>query len=252
MTIPPLRYPRPLVEGSRVFVTAPSSGVSEPLWPRLELVLAALRARGLVVEEGSCLRREHQQASAPAAERARELMSALTRDDIDAVLPPWGGELAIELLRLLDWQALAAARPKWFLGFSDLSTLMLPLRTLAGWASAHGPNLMELVAEQTEPLVEKVFEVLFAASGSTVEQRSSERWQLHFERFEDNPRATYRLTEPTRWWALDGRRQVDVRGRLIGGCLDTLMHLAGTPYGDVPALHRRAPKGGSCSWRTPT
>ena len=30
---------------------------------------------------------------------------------------------------------------------------------------------------------------------------------------------------------------MEAEGRLIGGCLDTLMHLAGTPYGDVAALH---------------
>ena len=63
---------------------------------RLDHVLNTLRARGWVVEEGRCLRQQHQSASAPVAERAAEWMGALLRDDIDAILPPWGGELAIE------------------------------------------------------------------------------------------------------------------------------------------------------------
>jgi muramoyltetrapeptide carboxypeptidase LdcA involved in peptidoglycan recycling len=154
-------------------VTAPSSGAAEPLWPRLDVVIAHLREQGFVVEEGRCLREQHKDASASAAERASELMSAFLRDDIDAVFPPWGGELAIELLELMDFGALSATRPKWLLGFSDLSTLMLPLRLLAGWASAHGPNLMDLSPTQWDELTVSTLTPLLAAPGTRVEQRSS-------------------------------------------------------------------------------
>ena len=243
MSVPIVRYPNPLRAGSRVFLAAPSSGVDSSTWARLDLVIDNLKRRGLVVEEGACLRREYKDASAPAEERAHGLMGALLRDDVDAVLPPWGGSLAIEILRMLDWERLRRTRPKWFAGFSDLSTLMVPLRLLAGWASAHGPNTMELVPNETEPLVEKLFEVLFAPPGATIEQRASRAWQKHYTRWEEHPRATYNLTEPTRWWTLDGSSYIEAEGRLIGGCLDTLVHLAGTPYGDVPGLHARSSDG---------
>jgi muramoyltetrapeptide carboxypeptidase LdcA involved in peptidoglycan recycling len=244
VTVPHVRYPNPLRKGSRIFLAAPSSGVEESTWARLDLVISSLKARGLVVEEGPCLRWQHKDASAPAQERAHELMSALIRDDVDAVLPPWGGSLALEVLRCLDWERLRRSRPKWLAGFSDLSTLMVPLRLLAGWASAHGPNAMELIPDEPEPLAEKLFEVLFAPPGATIEQRGSRAWQSEYAAWEENPRATYNLTEPTRWWTLDGRSRVEAEGRLIGGCLDTLMHLAGTPYGDVAALH--ASSRGGC------
>jgi muramoyltetrapeptide carboxypeptidase LdcA involved in peptidoglycan recycling len=39
------------------------------------------------------------------------------------------------------------------------------------------------------------------------------------------------------WTSLDGS-DVDVTGRLIGGCIETISHLAGTPYGDVAAYGR--------------
>jgi muramoyltetrapeptide carboxypeptidase len=237
MTNTNIRYPNPLRQGSRVFLTAPSSGVERSMWPRLDLVVDNLKSRGLIIEEGKCLRREHKNASAPAKERAHELMSAFARYDVDAVLPPWGGSLAIEILDFLDWERLRDTKPKWFAGFSDLSTLMVPLRLLAGWASAHGPNMMELVPQETEPLAEKLFEVLFAPPGATIEQRASSRWQKKSKRWQEHPSATYELAEPTRWWTLDGRSRVEAEGRLIGGCLDTLLHLAGTPYGDIPTLY---------------
>jgi muramoyltetrapeptide carboxypeptidase LdcA involved in peptidoglycan recycling len=121
-------YPAALRRGSRIAVTAPSSGVQAALHARLDLVIANLRAQGFDVEEGSCLRDESQGASALAADRAAELTRLLLRDDIDAVIPPWGGELAIELLDRLDWAALRSARPKWLLGYSDTSTLLCPSR----------------------------------------------------------------------------------------------------------------------------
>ena len=36
-------------------------------------------------------------------------------------------------------------------------------------------------------------------------------------------------------WEVSGGGSVDVTGRLIGGCIETVAHLAGTPYGDVRA-----------------
>jgi muramoyltetrapeptide carboxypeptidase LdcA involved in peptidoglycan recycling len=50
------------------------------------------------------------------------------------------------------------------------------------------------------------------------------------------PDTTYQLTEPTLWRALDGAAELQFSGRLIGGCLDTLMHTAGTVHGDVRAF----------------
>lgn len=242
MTAP--RYPRPLRRGSRLFVTAPSSGVAEPLWPRLELVLNHLRAQGFDVEEGALLRSEGVGASGPAPARAAELMSALLRDDLDGIFPPWGGELAIELLDLLDWDAIARARPKWFVGFSDLTTLMLPLLLRSGWASAHGPNLMDRCPAQSDALTAASLELLQVGPGQSVEQRSSLLWQKQWTDFKADPASPFALTEPTRWWSLDGEELVQARGRILAGCLDTWMHLAGTPYGEVPRW--RAEGGGAC------
>ena len=228
-----IRYPKPLNPGDLIVVTAPSSGVEAPLHPRLELALAHLRNQGFQVEEGNCLRQEVRSASAPAAQRATELMQHLMRDDVAAIIPPWGGELAIELLDLLDWKALASARPKWLLGYSDTSTWMLPITLRLGWATAHGPCLMDMVTGQSDPLTHQAMQVLRTPSGASVQQRASSHWQLKWTDFASVPDTTYQLTEPTRWRALTGAQHVAFQGRLVGGCLDTLMHLAGTGHGDV-------------------
>jgi muramoyltetrapeptide carboxypeptidase len=232
------RYPAPLKVGSRIAVTAPSSGVEPPLHPRLDLNFAHLQAQGFVLDEGRCLRNQHASASATADVRAAELMHFLLRDDIDAIFPPWGGELAIELLDSLDWVALQSAKPKWLIGYSDTSTLMLPITLRLGWATAHGPCLMDLAPAQSDVLTRDALAVLSTPAGASVTQHQSEKWQSKWTDFQKEPTIAYALTEPTRWRCLNRPCDdaVSFSGRLIGGCIDTLMHLAGTPFGDVAAF----------------
>jgi muramoyltetrapeptide carboxypeptidase len=232
------RYPSPLKVSSRIAITAPSSGVEPPVHPRLDLNIAHLCAQGFVVEEGLCLRNQHASASASADVRAAELMHFLLRDDVDAIFPPWGGELAIELLDRLDWVALQTAKPKWLIGYSDTSTLMLPITLRLGWATAHGPCLMDLAPAQSDVLTRDALAVLSTPAGASVTQHQSEKWQSKWTDFQKEPSIAYALTEPTQWRCLNrpGANAVSFSGRLIGGCIDTLMHLAGTPFGDVGAF----------------
>jgi muramoyltetrapeptide carboxypeptidase len=162
-------------------------------------------------------------------------MGALLDDGNDAVMPPWGGDLAIELLEGMDFLRLAAARPKWILGYSDISTLLLPLLLEAGWASAHGPNLMDLVPEQRDPL--SAGTLGFLSSSAPFTQRSSTHYQTAFVDWRRRPGAAFHLDQPTRIRTLDGR-PAHATGRLVGGCIDTIMSLVGTRFGDVPRFLR--------------
>ncbi|MDP2369559.1 S66 family peptidase [Rhodoferax sp.] len=229
------RFPKPLRVGDLIAVTAPSSGVTGPALARLDLVLAHLRGLGYRIVEGECLRSQHKDASAPREERADELMRLLTDPAVSAILPPWGGELASELLELLDFESLQSMAPKWFVGFSDLSTLQLPLTLISGWATAHGANLMDLAPTQTDPLTSSVLSILGADFSCPIVQQSSTRYQKKWVDFAVKVDAPLNLTEPTHWRRLDGSTEaVEFRGRLIGGCLDTIAWLAGSKYGDIP------------------
>ena len=137
-----MRYPAPLRPGDVIGVTSPSSGVPDNLRPRLDFCVADLRRCGFEVEVGQCMDGTGP-TSAPAAERAAELTAMLIDPRIRAVVPPWGGELAIDLLPLLDFAAIGDAEPTWLVGYSDTSTLLLPLTLLTGVATLHGPGLMD-------------------------------------------------------------------------------------------------------------
>ncbi len=240
-----MRFPKPLRSGDVIAITAPSSGVPEPMHRRLNLCMEALRRHGYQVVEGSCLRQQVKKASASKEQRARELMQFLLDPGIAAVMPPWGGELAMELLPLMDFQALSAIPPKWFAGFSDISTLHLPLTTISGWATLHGPNLMELGAAETHPLTATVWNVLAATHGSEFSQSASRQFQRKGPDLTLTPDAGLCLTENTQWKRLDGSLEpLELSGRLIGGCVDTIARLAGTRLGDIPGFVSRAGAAG--------
>ena len=235
-----MRYPRPLRPGDRIGVTAPSSGIRPSHRPRLDAAVRSLADRGYDVVLGSCLGADGV-VSAPKEQRAAELSAMLADPSIRAVVPPWGGELAIDLLDQLDWNLLSSADPTWLVGFSDLTTLMVPITLELGWATLHGSNLMDTPYLPPEGLLH--WTALASGPGPFV-QRSPGRYRsTGWDDYVARPHV-YQLTldSPGSWRVL-GDPAVDVTGRLIGGCLETLGPVAATPYGDVQSFGRSVPEG---------
>ncbi|MGK5629322.1 S66 family peptidase [Streptomyces sp. URMC 123] len=239
-----VRYPRPLRPGDRVGVTSPSSGVPTALRGRLDVAVREVEGRGYEVVLGRCMDGAGH-VSAPATDRADELMSMLTDPAIRAVVPPWGGETAIDLLPLLDWDRLRDAEPTWFVGFSDISTVITPLTLLTGTATVHGNNLMDTPYRVPEGLMSWL-DVAAAPRGHRFAQVPPNRHRAAgWDDYRTHPEVrAYALDTPGRWTRLDGDGDVEVEGRLIGGCVEVLCNLTGTAYLDVAAFARaEAPEG---------
>ena len=226
-----LRFPAPLTPGDKIGVTAPSAGAEGPGLERISFCVDWLRTAGYDVVVGDCMDGTGI-TSAPAADRAAELTAMLCDPSIRSVIPPWGGETAIDLVDLLDWDALAKAEPTWLVGYSDLSTILLPITTRLGWASLHGDNLADTPYQPPAGLL-PWFEI---ASGAGPHVQKDSGVVADWWRFEEDPRATEWKRAGNGRWSLHGADSLHVSGRLIGGCVETLCHLASTPYGDVPAF----------------
>ncbi|WP_100657438.1 S66 family peptidase [Alteromonas flava] len=234
-------YPRPLREGSTIAITAVSSGLTSAHKARFENVLNYLTQRGYQVKVGECLWVEQNGVSASAHARARELMNFLLDDSIDVIAPPWGGELAIELLPLLDYDALAQGRPKWFMGFSDISTLAVVLHAKLGWSTVHCANLMDLVASNTDPLLVQTLDCLHTAAGECFTQYSSLHHTRDWPAITEDSAATIKPSLETRWrWLDPSEKHHTIEGRLIGGCWDTLQHLFNTEFLALKELRERS------------
>ena len=241
----PIRFPPPLKPGDTIAVTSPSSGVTDEERPRLDAAIAGLRDRGFRVIVGECMDGSTH-VSAPAADRARELSAFLTDPGVHAVVPPWGGDMAIDLLPLLDWDAIAASRPRWFVGFSDISTVLTPLTLRTGIATLHGSNLMDTPYRAPDGLLHWL-DVATLEAGGEFTQRSPGRFRAHgWDDYRQHPEVSeMTLDSSGSWTRLDGGvGAVDIAGRMIGGCIDTVSKVAGTPFGEVTSFARRhAPEG---------
>ncbi|WP_299527826.1 S66 peptidase family protein [uncultured Streptomyces sp.] len=256
-----VRYPRPLVPGDRIAVTSPSSGVDDTLRARLDFAIGCVEKHGYEVVVGRCMDGSGH-ISAPAAERAAELSAFLSDPSIRAVVPPWGGETAIDLVPLLDWERLRTAEPTWMVGYSDISTLITPLTLLTGVATVHGNNLMDTPYRVPDGLVSWL-DIVTMPAGHHFAQTPPGRYRsAGWDDWAANAEVSeLTLDAPGRWTRLDtgdasnthgtdgtgdtgGHGELVVEGRLVGGCTEILAPLAGTPYLDTSSFARtHAPEG---------
>ncbi|TFE01823.1 S66 peptidase family protein [Jeotgalibacillus sp. R-1-5s-1] len=227
-----IHYPR-LKSSATIGITAPSSGVQEELHHLIDQSIERMEERGFSVVCGETVWTQDKSASAPAAQRARELNQMLKDPSIDLIIPPWGGQLLIEILEYTDMKKIDK---KWILGYSDTSVLLLALTLKTGMATAHGVNLVDLRGKKTDDITAKWRDVLSTEEGGTVEQYSSEKYQREWD-YENPTEVVYNLNEPTEWKSIACRGE-SFSGRLLGGCIDVIQHLVGTPFGDVEGFRK--------------
>ncbi|MEO5854245.1 MAG: LD-carboxypeptidase, partial [Nocardioides sp.] len=221
----PVRLPAPLRPGDRIGVTSPSSGVPSHLWPRFEHAADWLRRAGYDVVVGACMDGASH-VSAPKEERAAELTAMLADPEIRAVVPPWGGDTAIDILDQIGWDELAQAEPTWVVGYSDTTTWMLPLTLRLGWGTLHGVNLMDTPYAAPDGL--RHWTQVAAATGPLVQRAVGRHRTAVFDDWAGEPGVeVLDLDADGDWSLLDpASGPVDVTGRLVGGCIEVLGPLA--------------------------
>lgn len=228
-----INYPV-LKDGATIGVTAPSSGVEENLHGLVTSACERLESKGFNLVCGDTVWTQDRVRSAPAKVRAEEFNQMMHNENIDLIIPPWGGELLIETLEYIDFNQLPN---KWILGYSDTSLLLLAITLKTGIATAHGVNLIDLRGEYSDETTAMWQTVLSTEEGRSVTQQSSEKYQKEWNHDQPTP-CVYNLTEQTEWKTVSNA-PVQIQGRLLGGCIDVIRHIIGTPYGDVEAFHEK-------------
>ncbi|NLX18181.1 MAG: LD-carboxypeptidase [Desulfobulbus sp.] len=132
-------------------------------------------------------------------QRAASLHGLWADEEVRALLAIRGGYGCLRLLDRLDWDLLSR-RPKFLIGFSDVTVLLNTLVDRAGIVTVHGPMVTTL-SRYDEDVMCSLFRLLTG----------------HFE-------------EHIRSKKVEVLRGGVGRGRLIGGNLTTLAHLLGTPW----------------------
>ncbi|ALF10882.1 S66 family peptidase [Parageobacillus thermoglucosidasius] len=228
-----IKYPF-LKKGATIGVTAPSSGVKAELHPMLKQTCESMERKGYKVVCGETVWTQEKAKSASAKKRANEFMEMMQNENIDIIIPPWGGELLIEILEEIDFEKI---NKKWVLGYSDTSVLLLAITLNTGIATAHGTNLVDLRGEYSDETTAMWETVLSTETEASVIQYSSSKYQKKWQH--DNPSpCVFHLTEDT-YWKTISTGNVKIKGRLLGGCIDVIRHLIGTPYGRVQEFRKK-------------
>jgi muramoyltetrapeptide carboxypeptidase len=199
--IPPLLHPGDTIA---IVPTARSISVDE-----LRDGIALAESWGLRVKLGAGIGRKRFQQAGTDAERAADLQAAIDDPEVKAIWCARGGYGTIRIMPHVDLRPLRE-RPKWIVGFSDVTVLHSALTNL-GVASLHGP-------------------MPFAIEGKTAEAKEG----LKAVFFGGIPGCQLTVVRPP--LTTDNRRPATTdrpgtcEGILTGGNLSILYSLRGTPY----------------------
>jgi muramoyltetrapeptide carboxypeptidase LdcA involved in peptidoglycan recycling len=226
-----MRYPEFLSPTGRVGLVAPSYGCAGPFGAELDLAEQALSSLGHTLVEGpNCRLSQGLGISSTPASCGQELTEGYCAPDTDVLLSCGGGELMCRDLDHVDFDAIYAAKPKWYMGLSDNTNFTFLLTTLCDVASIYGPCAPSFGMTPWHPAIQDAYDLL---RGRKLAVSGYEGFQSQMFLPDAAPGTPYGIDRPTRLVTVP-HRDVTCSGRLLGGCLDVLVNLSGTQYDKVP------------------
>jgi len=187
--------PPTLKHGDTIGLIAPSSPLQAG---RLEAGTRYLTQKGFQVKPGRHLNDSNRFLAGLDEDRAADIMTFILDPDIKAIMAVAGGYGSQRLLPLLDFD-LIRKHPKIITGFSDTTALQLGLLTMSGLVSYTGFTFRDVDKPHIDALVDET--LMCALKGESVT-----------------------ITEGV------AVRAGTAKGVLIGGNLECLIALMGTPY----------------------
>ncbi len=244
-----MRYPSFLQKGDSIGLVAPSFGCSEdPYLTCMEEAEKYFRGQGYQVIEGpNCRKNDGIGISSTPYNCGHELTDFYCSSENDILMTCGGGELMCETIDHVDFDAVKAAKPKWYMGYSDNTNFTFLLNTICDVASIYGPSIG---AFGVEAFHQAHKDALGLITGTKLAVAGYESFEIESFKDETNPRASYNLTEKKGYRYYIGPKQVSAadiepfKGRLTGGCVDCLANLVGTKYDQVASFNERYHKDG--------
>ncbi len=222
--------PERLKKGDTIALISPSAGLPFIFPHRLDNAIKFLKSEGYKIKEFSATRRNNGWESAPARERAKNVMEAFLDKEVKTIICTIGGEIANQTLEYLDF-AKIRRNPKIFCGYSDISVLHYAIHTQAGLVTFYGPAAMTQFGEYPKPLdhTVKYFFRAVAVGEAIGIVKPSEKWTdelLDWSKKLDLERPRKLSRNKGYEWLRTG----EAKGEIIGGCISSIIHLRGTKY----------------------
>ena len=224
-------YPEFLKEKDTIGVTAPSDGITDEVkLKRLDNAIKNFDSRGFNIKETPNVRCSVKGRSSSSKERADELESLYKDDNVKTIFTSGGGDFLLEMLSELDFNTIKD-NPKWLQGYSDPTGLLFTITTNLDIATVYSDNFKTFGMEPWHKSLENNLEIL---KGNIIEQTSFSKYE------EDKKLITglepFNLTKKVYWKNLNNEDTLNIKGRIIGGCLDLITELFGTRFDNTKAF----------------
>ena len=219
-------YPKFIKKQDTIGITAPSDGItaSEKI-VRLNSAINQLTEYGFQLYETKNVRQSEQGKSSTSQEQAKQLSELLADKTVKAIICAAGGDFLLETLPYIDFDQIKQ-NPKWIQGFSDPTGLLYTITTNLDIATIYGDNIGSF---GMIPWHESLYNNLKLLQGEQLIQNSFLKYQKEYQTYITGTEP-YHLTENVYWKNLKNESNLEITGRIIGGCLDVLNDLFGTRF----------------------
>ena len=222
--------PSHLQKGDTIGIVSPSWGGAGRFPHRVDMGRNQLQRMGYQVRFGKHALNSADYVSDSAINRASDIQELFADPGIKAIITAIGGDHSCHLLPHLNFD-LIRNNPKIFMGYSDITVLNVAICSMTGLVTFNGPALLTDFAENPQMLgyTQDYFRKTLCTPTKLGQIYPSPSWTEEFQDWEqkkDLQRPRNMQLSPGWTWLKPGHS----RGRLIGGCLESLEHLRGTRF----------------------
>jgi muramoyltetrapeptide carboxypeptidase len=222
-----MSYIEKLKPGDSIGIFSPSAPITYSCPKRFERAKQYLQNKGFKIIEGNLTRRQDFYRSGSIKERAEELNNLIRNPDVKCIMSTIGGMNSNSILPYIDYEAFRR-NPKIIVGYSDVTAILLAIYAQTGISTYYGPALVASFGELS-PFVDYTYK--------------------YFQEITmDKTKIPYIFETPKYWtdeyisWEIQDRSKEKrenelitvyegiVKGRVIGGNLNTIQGIWGSKY----------------------
>ena len=224
-------YPVILKKGDTIGISAPSAGVGEKL-EDFDNSLHVLHDEGFKTKETKSVRTPLSR-SADAETRGEELTSLFTDKEIKMVMAAAGGDFLNEMIPYANFETMKQ-NPKWMMGASDPTGVLYPYTTIYDVATMYGMNAGSFDMGTQWDYIRNALNFI----QGNFKEESFPMCMTKAKFMVETPA----YDTPDIWHS--PVNDINVSGRCIGGCIDVLKDLIGTPYDGTKDFVKRYAQDG--------
>lgn len=205
-------YPKKINKNDTIEIISPSNGVKSKKIKKFEKAVEKLNSYGYKVVEDRYVRNTENGVSSSAFNRSVELNNAIKNKEIKTLIACSGGDYLVQILDLISFDQLKK-NIKWIQGQSDITPLLFYITTKLDIATIYSFNAKSFGDDDLpELMIKNNMEFLNGKMPKQIE---------YGYKIDDD-----KIEQP--WECITDDREF--KGRIIGGCLDSLKDIIGTKY----------------------